>query len=263
MKIFNGKKFAEKILLDLKKRIRREKIKPKLAVILVGDNKASKLYIKLKKRAAGRIGINLALYKFGQKAKEKDIVRKIKDLNKDKSINGIIVQLPLPKKFNQNRIVGMIDLSKDVDGFLKKSGSSPVLPSAIYLVLKSASKFFKGKKILALTNSDIFGFTLKDFLVKKGIKMKYLLRTSSGVKSNLKSADVIISVCGVPGLITGEVIKKGVILIDAGFPADADRESVEQKASFLTPNPGGVGPLTVALLLKNVYLAAKKYGKYS
>lgn len=257
MKIFNGRKAAEKILLDLKNRINREKIRPKLAIILVGENKASKLYVKLKKRAGRRIGINLVLYKFVDKAKEEEIIRKINKLNKNKLVHGIIVQLPLPKRFNQNRIVGTIDPLKDVDGFLKNSAFSPVLPSAILLVLKSAARSFKNKKILALTNSDIFGLTLKDFLGKKGIKMKYLLRNSPGVKSGLKSSDVIISVCGIPGLITGEAVKKGVILIDAGFPADVDKGSVEQKAAFLTPNPGGVGPLTVALLLKNVYLAAK------
>ncbi len=263
MKIFNGRKVAEKILLDLKKRITKEKIRPKLAVILVGDNKASKLYIKLKRKAGRRIGVNLLLYKFSERTNEEEIVRKIKDLNKDELINGIIVQLPLPKKFNQDRIVGTIDLLKDVDGFLKNSGSSPVLPSAIFTIIKSAVKSLKKKKILALTNSDIFGLTLKDFLAQKGIKIKYFLRTSPAVKSNLRSADVVISVCGVSGLIKGELVKKGVILIDAGFPADVDRESVKNKASFLTPTPGGVGPLTVALLLKNVYLAAKKHGKRS
>ncbi len=266
MLIFNGEKKAKKILSDFKKKIKELKIKPVLAAILIGENKASELYVRLKREAGERIGIKLKVYKFNEKAKEKDIIQKIKELNEDELISGIIVQLPLPKKFNQDRIVKTISPLKDVDGFLKNSDFLPVLPSAIFFALKSAAKSFKNKKVLALVNSEIFGKTLSSFLAERGIKTNYFLRRkrlTPKIKSKIKSADAIITACGVPGLLADEwkIIKKGIILIDAGFPPDVEKENLKEKVSFLTPTPGGIGPLTVALLLKNTYLAAKKYGK--
>ena len=268
MVIFNGKKEAGKILLDLKKKIKKLKTKPKLATILVGEDRASKLYIKLKKKAAQEIGIKVTVYGFKRKAKERDILQRIKLLNENTMVHGIIVQLPLPKKFDTNKIVGKINRRKDVDGFQKKSEFSPVLPSAILVALKNSTKSFGNKKILALVNSKIFGETLKKFLKKARIKIKYILRrevAKKKLKLKLPSADIIITACGVPDLIKDDMVKKGVVLIDAGIShlsgrkvvGDVDRESVKKKVSFLTPVPGGLGPLTVALLLKNTYLAAK------
>ena len=279
MRIFNGKKAAEKILLDLKKKIEREKVKPKLAVILVGENKASKLYIKNKKQAAKKIGIKVIQYKFKKDARENNIIQKIKDLNNDRSINGIIVQLPLPEGFKTRKITETINPEKDVDGFHKvnrnllKKGKPyffPVLPLAILIALKRTVKDFQRRKILALVNSDALGQTLKTFLKREGIKINYLLRKKVSflkIKKELKSADIIITVCGCPNLIKGDMIKNKAILIDAGISysfngrvkGDVDREGLKNKAAFLTPVPGGIGPLTVASLLKNVYLSAKKY----
>lgn len=276
MRIFNGKKEAEKILLDLKKRISKEKLKPKLAVVLVGEDKASKLYIKLKRKAAKYISIKLVLYKFKEAAVEEKIIQKIKILNNDSSIHGIIVQLPLPKKFNENKIIGAVNPKKDVDGFQKNSWFSPVLPSTILFTIKKAMKTsFKKKKVVALVNSKIFGQTLKSFFKKEGIELDYILREKHSLtfenKNKLKRSDIIITVLGSPNAIWGDMIKKKAILIDAGISkiaakkvvGDVNRESVKEKAGFLTPVPGGIGPLTVALLLKNTYLSAKNYGKHS
>lgn len=262
MRIFNGKRIAEKILLDLKKRIKKGRVKLKLAVISVGQDPASKLFIRNKKRAAEEVGIKVLYYKFKKNNREKEIIQKIKKLNADSSVNGIIVQLPLPKGFNTKKIVDMVDPKKDVDGFGKMSAFSPVLPSAILIALKMAIKRPRNKKIIALVNSDIFGKTLKLFLRKEGIKISY----SKDRKSpKINEGDIIITVLGVPKLIKGEMIKDRAVLIDGGITVigrnkvvgDIDRKSVAQKASFLTPVPGGIGPLTVALLLKNVYLASK------
>ena len=167
MKIFNGRKESEKILLDLKRKIKKLKIKPVLATILVGDDKASKLYIKLKKEAALKIGINLVQYEFTGRTEEADIIRKIDSLNKNEKVHGIIVQLPLPKGFNAKRVTGKISCKKDVDGFKKKSDFPPVLPSVILLILKKAIKPSGRKEIIALVNSRIFGETLKGFLKKE------------------------------------------------------------------------------------------------
>jgi len=244
MRLFQGKKEAEKILSDLARKIKNKKIRPGLAVILVGKDPASLLYIKLKSKAAKRVGINFFLFKFSARASQQNIIKKIKELNEKKNIQAILVQLPLPKKYQTNKTVKTISPEKDAD--------RGVLPAAIYFALKRGLKKTKRKKIVALVNSDFFGKTLKKFLSQKGVKMSYVLRKDFS-PSKIKKADAVISVCGCHKLIKGDMIKKGVVLIDAGIPADVDRESVKHKASFLTPVPGGTGPLTVALLLKNVY----------
>ncbi|MBL7142087.1 MAG: bifunctional 5,10-methylenetetrahydrofolate dehydrogenase/5,10-methenyltetrahydrofolate cyclohydrolase [Candidatus Pacebacteria bacterium] len=262
MIIFDGKKKADKILSDLKKRIRKERMKLKLAVISVGKDPASELFIRNKKRAAEEVGIGILYSKFNSKVKEKEIVRQIEALNKDKDVAGIIVQLPLPSKLKARKITEKIDFHKDVDGFQKKTHFSSPLISAILIALKDSSKNLKGKKIIALVNSDFFGNVLKSSLIKERIKISYLKNRKS---PEIKSADIVISACGFPNYIKGDMIKKGVVLIDGGIVVlknkkvvgDVDRKSVAGKADFLTPVPGGLGPLTVALLLKNVYYAAK------
>lgn len=280
MKIFNGKKISEQILENLKKKIAREKKSPVLAIILIGENPESKLYIKNKKAAAENINLKVLCYNFKSSVKEKEVIKKIKDLNENSRINGIIVQLPLPEKFNTDKIINSIEPKKDVDGFHRvnrrllkdnKPYFFPVLPSAILIALNSSplsgagTKNFKNKKIVALVGSDIFGETLRDFFKRAGIKIKYSVEEKNTSLS--ESADIIISVRGEPCFIKGEMIKENVILIDAGIrlvkgklKGDVDRESVAEKVLFLTPVPGGIGPLTVALLLNNVFLSAKNYG---
>jgi len=267
MVIFNGKKIADKILSDLKKKTDRLKVRPKLAVILAGEDKSSELFIRNKKRAAREIGIEVLLYKFKEDVPEKEIIRKIKSLNDDKSVQGIIVQLPLPKGFSPEKIVGAVSPLKDVDGFGKKSSFSSPFISALLIALKNSTKDIKGKKILALVNSDIFGNRLRFFLKKEDIRAECVLRKNFS-PNKINKADVVITVLGTPNFIKGNIIKRGVILIDGGITVtrnkktvgDVDRKSVSGKAAFLTPVPGGTGPLTVALLLKNVYLAANKHG---
>jgi len=272
MKIFNGKKEAEKILKDLKKKIEEEGKKPVLSIICVGKNPESELYIKNKKTSAKKVGIIVFCYRFDDGAKEEEIIRKIEKLNRYPSVHGIIVQLPLPKKFNTDKIINSVIPEKDVDGFHRinrellkegKSFFSPVLPSALSVSLKKAIGNSREKKIVALTNSDIFGETLKIFFEEEGIKIKYLVGDPG---LDLKKADVVISVCGKPNFIKENMIKTGAILIDAGIRViegkiigDIDKESVKDKASFLSPVPGGIGPLTVAFLLKNTYSALKNY----
>jgi methylenetetrahydrofolate dehydrogenase (NADP+) / methenyltetrahydrofolate cyclohydrolase len=275
MMIFDGKKESQKILKDLANKIKKQNKKPVLIVVYVGKNSASELYIKNKKIAAKEIGIKVFCYSFDEDVKEKDIIEKINKNNKYPSVDGIIVQLPLPNKFNADKIINSINPEKDVDGFneisrslLKKNKQyfDPILPKAIFIALNKSSKGIKSKKIFVFGNSDVFGKTLKDFFKNKGIKIQYFIKNKhspSQIKLKMKKADIIISVCGEPGFIKGEMIKGKAILIDAGISfvngrvkGDVDRESVMEKAAFLTPVPGGIGPLTVALLLKNVYRAS-------
>ncbi len=279
MKIFNGKKMADEILKETSRQIKKEKLKPALAVILIGENEASKIYVKIKKQTAAKIGIKVHEYLFSDKNREGEIIARIEELNGDEKISGIIVQLPLPAIFNADKIIDAIDPAKDVDGFQRENRQllekgevrlAPVLPSAIALVLESAlGGDFKGRIMIALVNSEIFGRSLKTILTQKGAACEYLVRNTCvilGSEKEIKSADVLISACGCPNFIKADMIKEGAILVDAGVTrwsdgqvvGDFDRESVKSKAAFLTPVPGGIGPLTVALLLRNVYLAAKK-----
>jgi methylenetetrahydrofolate dehydrogenase (NADP+)/methenyltetrahydrofolate cyclohydrolase len=354
MRLFDGKKVADKILEDLKKKIGAENLKPKLAVFLIGEDEASKIYIRLKKEAAELIGVEFELFQYdvpyfchpepqakdliGRKnhrdeilhCVQDDILGKINELNEDRSVNGIIVQLPLSKGLDKDKILSMVDPRKDVDGFHKENQRlfeqgrrrfEPVLPTAILMAIEDAlgtslchsersvakrrisaptMRSFAGacnamparqpngshgggrsiagrgvqddriqnKKTIALVNSDIFGKTLKLVLGKKGMDFEYKLTKDflvSGAKSDLKEADIIITACGRPGLVRGEMIKQGTVLIDAGIyrakdgkvVGDIDRPSVESIAGFLTPVPGGIGPLVIALLLQNIYLAAR------
>jgi len=278
MKLFNGTKVANKILKELAANIKKEKLRLALAVILVGDNPSSKLYVSLKKIAAAKVGIDFFEFYFPSGAREDDIIVKIRELNADKKISGIIVQLPLPAVFDADKVIGTVVPQKDADGFHKNNiralekgedYSAPVLPSAILLALKDAfQKGISARQILALVNSDFFGQTLKTVLEREGAKVEYIVRNVciiKGAEKNVKFADVLISACGCPKFIKADMIKEGAVLIDAGITrysdgrvvGDFDRENVAQKASYLTPVPGGIGPLTVALLLRNVYLAAK------
>ncbi|OGZ35590.1 MAG: hypothetical protein A3A94_02085 [Candidatus Portnoybacteria bacterium RIFCSPLOWO2_01_FULL_43_11] len=297
MKIFNGKKEAEKILLDLKNKIspapfkysmptasrkialekcgvKKNKKKLRLAIVMVGKNPASELYVKLKKEAAEKIGLEVIEERFQKNAKELKIIQRIKDFNQDKSVDGIIVQLPLPTGLKTEKIIQSISPKKDIDGFHKlnrkllKKGTPyffPVLPSAILTALKKSGKNFKNKKILALVNSNVFGRVLKDFFKINSLKIEYNLFDKKDIKDIVKKADVLITVLNKPNFIKGSMIKKEVVLIDAGFIkkdkkaiGNIDKESVGEKAGWLSPVPGGVGPLTVALLLKNVFLASQR-----
>lgn len=277
MKLINGKKIATRILADLKKKIAKTKRKPKLAVILVGNDAASRLYVSLKEQKAREAGIDLKKYELPASTEEKKVLELVEGLNDDKATDGILVQLPLPSFFKTDRITNSIKQEKDVDGFGDKNRQDvlaarspilpPVLPSALKEILKANKIKLKGKKVAAVVNSEIFGKILCSILEKEGARAEYLVKKvclDKGLEDFLGEADIVISVTGCPGLIKGNMVKKGVVLLDAGIfwqgkkvVGDVDIESVKERAAWLTPTPGGVGPVTVATLLKNVYLASK------
>ena len=275
MILFNGKKVAEKILQDLKKDIAKAGARPALATILVGDSPESLLYVSLKEKAAKEVGINFLKVRFPQGAGTDDVKKKIQELNQDKSVDGILVQLPLPSGCNQDEIVSEINSEKDVDGFHSKNQKLvPPLVGAILLAIKKSgdedcgSQTEQGKKAIALVNSEIFGQRLKLFSKKEGLELEYHIKKTcpSLAEEDLKAADILITTCGCPGMIRGEMIKQGAVLVDAGITrvaekkvrGDVDADSVRDKAGFLTPVPGGIGPMTVALLLRNVFLASQR-----
>lgn len=266
MIIFNGKKEAEEILKDLQKKIIQDQAAPVLGIIFAGEDPASELFVRTKKREALEIGIRIDEYRFAADSRISEIMQKIRQLNRDKGVHGIIVQLPLPPGLNTKIIVDEVSPEKDVDGFGEKARFQPPLILAIMSALKAAADASE-KNILAIVNSDIFGATLKRFLAKENLRINYLLSDEVANRKNIiQTADIVITALGRSNFLTGDLIKEGAILIDAGIVVsesgkvvgDIDQESVFLKASFLTPVPGGIGPLTVAYLLQNVFLAYKQ-----
>ncbi len=273
MKIFDGRKESEKILEKLKTKIETKKLKPRMAVFLIGDDKASKMYVALKARRAKEIGVKFSVYTYGKNDDENEVIQKIKELNEDVGVNGMIVQMPLPQGFSTEKIISSISPTKDIDGFHKKNTNalkngekikiSPVLPGVILYALKTARKGKpKKEKIRALVNSHLFGDILKAFFYVNGLALEFFVAKNTSLKKIrefVKDADVLISVLGKKGIVTGDMLKQGVILIDVGITkengkvcGDVDFESCSQKAKFITPVPGGIGPMTIAFLLQNV-----------
>lgn len=272
MKLLYGKIVADKILKRLKGDILVCEKKPRLDVILVGNDKASQLYVSLKEKTAREIGMEFFLHKFEENISEDFLLQKISELNEDSDTSGIIVQLPLPEKFETDKIISAIDPEKDVDGFSSKSvqhGLLPVFPLAIVKLIESSAQNLFDKKAVVIANSEIFGNTMCEMLNQSGLTSEYILKPSvSSQLGKIKAADVVVSAVGSPGLLSGQMLSDGSIVIDGGIEkvgdkvmGDVDFASTEGKNGFLTPVPGGVGPVTIACLLENTYLAFKAQQK--
>jgi methylenetetrahydrofolate dehydrogenase (NADP+)/methenyltetrahydrofolate cyclohydrolase len=269
--IIDGNKIAEKIRQDIKRKLAYAKTTPGLAVILVGDDPASQLYVKLKERAAREVGIRFEKYFFNQYTREEEIIATIEKLNHAPHIHGIIVQLPLPRHLDEERIIKAVNFIKDVDGFhphnIKNllAGSTavePNLPKTILTILKSAKVKLKEKNVLILGKSEVFTEALKIMLERKKAQVM-IKRTGDLFTEFSRAADILIVAIGQPRKIKADMIKEGVVIIDVGITheghhvvGDVDFEDVKDKVSKITPVPGGVGPVTVACLLENTYLAA-------
>ena len=232
--ILDGKKLAQKILKDLRREIVRKKLKLKLAVVLVGEDSDSKIFIKQKRKACELIGINFELFQFPKKIQQRELAGKIKEIVKS-DISGLVVQLPLPGHINTDEILSLVPTEKDAEYI------SPVV-CAIGSLLKEYKISLKNKKIVLIGKGRLVGQPVSEWLKSQNLIF-------SGIE-NIKQADIIISGVGRPDFIKGEMIKKGAVVIDVG--KDVEFRSVSQKAGYLTPTPGGVGPMTVACLLKNL-----------
>jgi methylenetetrahydrofolate dehydrogenase (NADP+)/methenyltetrahydrofolate cyclohydrolase len=264
MKIINGKKIAQEISRELKQKITAKKIKPGLAVILVGDDPASKLYVALKEKAAAEVGIHFEKHTFPSSISEGEIIKTIGQFNQNKNIHGILVQLPLPAGLNADKIISAINPAKDVDGFLPQSPVEPVLGQAVWRLISEAVKPEK-HKILIIGNSKIFLKTLADYFKHKGAETQTAL--SKEIKLlNTQHYDIVVIAAGQIGLLHGDDFKDGAVVIDIGTNRSADGQTVGDvdfastvpKPGWITPVPGGVGPVTVATLLENTYLCAVK-----
>lgn len=267
-KIFDGKKLAERILRNLEKRIKKKHLKLTLGVILVGENPVSQIFINQKKKACEKAGINFQLFKFPVNINELQLKRKIKKIVKRPATSGIIIQLPLPAKFFPEEFLNLIPGEKDIDVLSERSlgkfyqGILSILPptvAGILSLLKNYKIDLKGKNIVIIGAGRLVGFPLAIQLLKEKATLSVLNKWTRDTASFIKKADILISGTGKPNLIKGNMVKKGVVIIDAGtsikkgkIVGDVDFKSVLKKTSYLTPVPGGVGPLTVACLLENL-----------
>jgi methylenetetrahydrofolate dehydrogenase (NADP+) / methenyltetrahydrofolate cyclohydrolase len=256
--ILDGKKLAEEILLQLQTKITNDGLKPGLAAILIGDDPASEIYVRLKEKAAQRVGITFHKYLSNkscyQEIDEYELKEMLRFLNQDPATDGIVLQLPLPKRFNQSEIIKLISPKKDADGFNGGAIIPPTVASAIEL-LKSINKDLSEKKTLVIAKSDIFTNGMENWLDSE-LKIKNIKQETS-IPADSNTYDIIIIALGQPLILKKEQVKKSAIVIDIGINKLNDKTVgdvdpvVAEVADYLSPVPGGVGPLTVACLLRN------------
>ena len=267
--IFDGKKFAqdkEEILQQEFKKLVKKGHSLKLVSILIGQNPASRLYVSLKEKAANRVGVVFEKQEFPEDVDVKELADFIKSQNNDSGVRGIMVQLPLPASFSDKIVTILREIApqKDVDCLTPENlgllmiGRWRVLPATvrgIWEILGRAGineKTIVGKNVCVLGRSDIVGKPLANLLINRGATVTVCHRQTKDLACLIKRADIIISATGSPNLVKGEMVKEGAIVIDVGSPkGDIDFDSVIKKASFITPVPGGVGPMTVVSLLEN------------
>jgi len=273
-KLFDGRKLAEKILKNLKRQIKSRRLKLRLAVVLVGENSVSRVFINKKKEACERIGIDFKLYQFKKEATLQGLKNGVEKIAEEKDNSGIVIQLPLPPSFNSQEVLNIIPLEKDIDCLSQRNldnfynGIPSILPPVVGAVshfLKEYKISIKGKNIVVIGAGRLVGKPVSRWFLSKKARVLMVDKFTKNISSLTKKADIIISGVGKPGLILGDMVKNGVIVIDAGtiiegnkLKGDIDFKSVAKKASYITPVPGGVGPLTIACLLENLIINKKK-----
>ena len=289
MTILDGKKISNDIKEEIKVEVQKmkdngEKV-PHLAAVLVGDDGASLTYVGSKVRSCERIGFESTLVKMSNTTTEVELLNKIKELNEDDNIDGFIIQLPLPPQINEQKVLLAVDPNKDVDGFhpmnfgkmaLDMSTFIPATPFGILELLERYKVETNGKHTVVIGRSHIVGRPMSILMSRKGWPGNSTVTLTHSRTENLaeitKQADIVISALGVPEFVTADMVKDGVVIIDVGITrvpdeshpkgyvikGDVDFENVSKKASFITPVPGGVGPMTIAMLLKNTLLAREQ-----
>lgn len=284
--ILDGLSVSHKIKQEIKEEVTKivqsGKKAPHLAAILVGENGASKAYVNSKVKDCKEVGFTSSLLKFPDTICENELLEEIKKLNENEEIDGFIVQLPLPKGIDQEKIIMAIDPKKDVDGFhpenfgkmaLEMDSLLPATPFGIMQLLERYNIETKGKKCVVIGRSRIVGRPMSILMSAKGTDATVTLIHSHtpNIEEYTQKADIVIVALGIPNYLKGEMIKEGAVVIDVGITrvnddsergyhlvGDVDFEACEKKASFITPVPGGVGPMTRAMLMKNTLLAYKK-----
>jgi bifunctional protein folD len=266
--ILDGKKLREELLASYKKIIEKENLKIKLAIIQVGDNEASNIYVKNKEKYCNMVGIKTDIYKLSSDTKEEELINLIDKLNKIKEVTGIILQSPVPKHIDYDKCSKTILSSKDVDGFTKENiyklymNEDTIMPATvkgIIVLLKKYNINIDGSNVVIIGRGNIVGKPLSLALTNENATVSLLHSHTKDITKYTKEADIIISACGTPNIITSDMIKDNSVVIDVGvnringkIVGDVDFESVSKKASYITPNPGGVGPMTIAMIIDNL-----------
>ena len=276
--IIDGKALAKKIRSNLKvecDELKTKGITPKLAVIMVGNNPASKVYVRNKSKACDEVGIEYQEYLLDEKTKQDELIDLIKKLNEDETVNGILLQSPVPEHLNINRAFKAITYLKDVDGFTPSSVGKLCIgedtfvsctPLGVIKMLEEYNIDLNGKDVVILGRSNIVGRPLIQCCLQKNATVTVCHSKTKCLEEHTKRADVIISAIGQPKFVTADMVKDGVVIIDVGINrdengklvGDVDFKNVEKKAGYITPVPGGVGPMTIAMLMHNVLKATKE-----
>ena len=278
MEILNGKEVAKNIRIELKEevdKLKNEGINPKLAVIMVGDDSASKVYVKNKSRACEEIGIEYEEFLLKEDTKMEELLELIEKLNKDDLVHGILLQSPIPPHLDITKAFNTIDYKKDVDGFNEINVGRLSLgldcfisctPWGIIRILEKYNVDLEGKNAVIIGRSNIVGKPLIQCLLDKNATVTICHSRTKDLGDITKKADIIIAAIGKAKYITSDMVKKGAIVVDVGInrldngklAGDVDFEEVSKKVSYITPVPGGIGPMTIAMLMENVVKAAKK-----
>ena len=278
VEILDGKKLREKILDELKLKIEKFPQKPSLVVILVGENPASKIYVNNKKKTAQNLGINSEVINYPFDVTEQELLDKIEELNNDENVTAIHVQLPLPSHISKENVINAISPSKDVDGFTPYnfgklfSGSEPMVypctPKGILLLLDEYGIKLEGKHAVIIGRSNIVGRPLSQMFLNRNATVTVCHSHSENLSDIIKTADIVVSAAG-KNIVKGEMLKSGCVVVDVGIfkdengktRGDVDFETSSQVASYISPVPGGVGPMTIAsLMLNTVELYVKNLG---
>lgn len=262
--IIDGKEIAGEILSDLSLEIKDKNLKPSLAIILVGSSPASLAYIARKKKAAEQIGIRVELHQLEESVESKRVEDLIEKLNKDPQISGLIIQLPLPKHLNEKFLTGLVSRRKDVDGLVGGSLFGGATPKAVLEILKRAKVNLDGAYAVVVGRSSLVGKPTALLLLQENATVTICHSHTKNLKEITSQADILVAALGKPAFVTAEMVKEGAVVIDVGINRDSsgglvgdvDFEKVKDKASVITPVPGGVGPLTVAMLLVNLVKAS-------
>ncbi len=268
--ILDGKKLAEKITEELKSKTSSLSVKPKLAVIIAGNNPASQIYVKNKQKKAEEIGFESVVIPLQENISEENLLEHIYILNEDKDINAILVQLPLPSHINKQRVLEAIEPIKDVDGFTShnfgklalgyKPFAIPCTPKGIIRLLNEYNIDLKGKNVLVIGRSNIVGKPISLLLQQNNATVTMANSHTKNLKELALNSDIIVTAIGKPNFITDDYIKEDAVIVDVGISrtddgicGDVDYSSAYKKAAYITPVPGGIGPMTIAMLMENTY----------
>jgi methylenetetrahydrofolate dehydrogenase (NADP+)/methenyltetrahydrofolate cyclohydrolase len=279
--LIDGRFLAQNIKDSLARQISQLAQQPQLDIILVGHDEASEIYVRNKIKAADQIGLKTVLHRFDEKVSEDELLQTIDQMNNDKAVNGIIVQLPLPENLDMHRIINRIDPLKDVDGFhpyntgMLQNNQNPYFvaatPLGIMQLIKTVCSDLSGKNVVIIGASLIVGRPLATLLLNQECTVTITHIHTKNIKDLTRRADIVVAACGVANLVQADWVKDNVILIDVGINrqhgkicGDIDFKSVQNVARAITPVPGGVGPMTIAMLLQNTvsaYNLQNKNGK--